>query len=138
MTRTCARRIALAVSTFACAALFSFTWTEEHGVSMSVDSAQARVGRLLTLVSVAGVARRQTRRAVYGAAAVGAGAAAIGTTAAIAATSPGWGAGTGYYAGGGPYAAYGYSAEDWRKRNGMVCTPGTLTKMDDGRMYRCQ
>jgi len=91
MTRTCARRIALAVSTFACAALFSFTWTEEHGVSMSVDSAQARVGRPLTPVSVAGVARRQTRRAVYGAAAVGAGAAAIGTTAAIAATSPGWG-----------------------------------------------
>jgi len=118
--------------------LFSFTWTEEHGVSMSVDSAQARGGRPLTPVSVAGVARRQTRRAVYGAAAVGAGAAAIGTTAAIAATSPGWGAGTGYYAGGGPYAAYGYSAEDWRKRNGMVCTPGTLTKMDDGRMYRCQ
>jgi len=138
MTRTRVTRIAIAVSTFTCAALFSFAWSGEDGVSMSVDSAQARVGRPLTPVSVAGVARRQTRRAVYGAAAVGAGAAAIGTTAAIAATSPGWGAGTGYYAGGGPYAAYGYSAEDWRKRNGMVCTPGTLTKMDDGRMYRCQ
>ncbi|GLR84155.1 hypothetical protein [Bradyrhizobium iriomotense] len=145
MTRTRATRIAIAVSTFACAALFSFTWTEEHGVSMSVDSAQARVGRPLTPVSVAGVARRQTRRAAYGAAAVGAGAVAVGTGAAIAATSPGWGWGTapyytgaGYTAGGGPYAAYGYSAEDWRKRNGMVCAPGTLTKMDDGRMYRCQ
>ena len=138
MKRTKLIKITAAVSTFACAALLSVGWSEQHGASLSVESAQARVGRPLTPVSVAGVARRQTRRAVYGAAAVGAGAAAIGTTAAIAATSPGWGAGTGYYAGGGPYAAYGYSAEDWRKRNGMVCTPGTLTKMDDGRMYRCQ
>jgi hypothetical protein len=66
-------------------------------------------------VSVAGVARRHNRRAVYGAGVVGAGAAAVGTAAAIgtagavAATSPNWGwggnpyqTGTGYYAGG-PY-----------------------------------
>ena len=140
MTRRSATRIAIAVSTFACAALFSFAWSEEHGVSISVDSAQARVGRPLTPVSVAGVARRQARRGAYGygygAAAVGAGAAAVGTAAAIAATSPGWG--TGYYAGSGPYASYAYSPEDWRRRNGMVCAPGTLTKLDDGRMYRCQ
>src|SRR6516164_1158990 len=32
-----------------------------------LDSAQARVGRPLTPVSVAGVARRQNRRAAYGA-----------------------------------------------------------------------
>ncbi|MGX1318074.1 hypothetical protein AB7M17_001527 [Bradyrhizobium sp. USDA 377] len=142
MTRTRATRIAIAVSTFTCAALFSFAWSEEHGVSMSVDSAQARVGRPLTPVSGAGVVRRQTRRAAYGygAAAVGAGAAAVGTAAAVAATSPyrGWGTGMGYYGGGGPYAAYAYSPEDWRKRNGIVCTPGTMTKMEDGRMYRCQ
>ena len=60
------------------------------------------------------VAGRQTRRAVYGAGVVGAGAAAVGTAAAIgtagavAATSPNWGwggpyqTGTGYYASG-PY-----------------------------------
>jgi len=144
MTRTRVTRIAIAVSTFTCAALFSFAWSGEDGVSMSVDSAQARVGRPLTPVSVAGVARRQTRRAAYGygAAAVGAGAAAVGTAAAIAATSPGWGTGpyrgTGYYANSGPYAAYAYSPDDWRRRNGMVCTPGTMTKMEDGRMYRCQ
>jgi len=146
MTRTRATRIAVAVSTFTCAALFSFAWSEEHGVSMSVDSAQARVGRPLTPVSVAGVARRQTRRAAYGygAAAVGVGAAAVGTAAAVAATSPGWGWGTGPYTGAGystnsgPYASYAYSPEDWRGRNGMVCTPGTMVKMEDGRMYRCQ
>jgi hypothetical protein len=101
--------IAIGASTFACAALLSFNWSEQRGVSLSVESAQARVGRPLTPVSVAGVARRQNRRAVYGAGVVGAGAAAVGTAAAVAATSPNWGwggdpyrTGTGYYAGG-PY-----------------------------------
>jgi hypothetical protein len=109
-----ARKTALAASAFTCAALLSFGWSEQRGVSLSVESAQARVGRPLTPVSVAGVARRQTRRAVYGAGVVGAGAAAVGTAAAIgtagavAATSPNWGwggpyqTGTGYYASG-PY-----------------------------------
>jgi hypothetical protein len=46
------------------------------------SSAEARVGRPLTPVSYAGVARRTTRRAV----AVGA-AATVGTAAAVAATS---------------------------------------------------
>jgi hypothetical protein len=122
--------IAIGASTFACAALLSFNWSEQRGVSLSVESAQARVGRPLTPVSVAGVARRQTRRAVYGAGVVGAGAAAVGTAGAVAATSPNWGwggnpyqTGTGYYAGG-PYyggsvrgarAAYygGYPSAAW-------------------------
>jgi hypothetical protein len=101
--------VAIAASTFACAALLSVGWSEQRGVSLSVESAQARVGRPLSPVSVAGVARRQTRRAVYGAGAIGAGAVAVGTAAAVAATSPNWGwggnpsyTGTGYYAGG-PY-----------------------------------
>jgi len=96
--------VAIAASTFACAALLSFGWSEQGGVSLSVESAQARVGRPLSPVSVAGVARRHTRRAVYGAGAIGAGAVAVGTAAAVAATSPDWGwggsphdAGTGYY-----------------------------------------
>src|SRR5258706_15659944 len=110
-----ARKTALAASAFTCAALLSFGWSEQGGISLSIDSAQARVGRPLTPVSVAGVARRQTRRAVYGAGAIGAGAAAVGTAAAIrtasagAATPPNWGGGgnphqtgAGYYAGG-PY-----------------------------------
>jgi hypothetical protein len=68
------KRFAIATPAFACAALLSFGWSEQGGVSLSIESAQARVGRPLTPVSVAGVARRQTRRA-YGAAAVGAAAA---------------------------------------------------------------
>ena len=68
-----------------------------------------------------------------------------GSYAAMASTSPyrGWEAspyytGAGYYAGSGPYAAYAYSPKEYRRYNGMVCAPGTLTKMDDGKMYRCQ
>ena len=101
--------VAIAASTFAGAALLSFGWSEQRGLSLSVEKAEARVGRPLTPVSVAGVARRQNRRAAYGAGVVGAGAAAVGTAAAVAATSPNWGwggapyrTGTGYYAGG-PY-----------------------------------
>jgi hypothetical protein len=97
------RKAALAASAFTCAALFSFGWSERGGISLSVESAQARVGRPLTPMSVAGVARRQNRRAAYGygAGVVGAGlgAAAIGTAAAIG--GAGYYAGTGYY--GGPY-----------------------------------
>ncbi|MGY2909662.1 hypothetical protein [Bradyrhizobium sp. URHC0002] len=107
-----ARKTALAASAFTCAALLSFSWSEQGGISVSIESAQARVGRPLTPVSGAGVARRHNRRAVYGAGVVGAGAAAVGTAAAIgtadavAVTSPNWGwggnpyqTGTGYYAG---------------------------------------
>jgi hypothetical protein len=90
--------VAIAASTFACAALLSFGWSEQRGLSLSVEKAEARVGRPLTPVSVAGVARRQNRRAGYGygygaAGAIGT-AAAVGTAAAIGATSP-------YYTGGG-------------------------------------
>ena len=127
-----ARKTALAASAFTCAALLSFGWSEQGGISLSIESAQARVGRPLTPVSAAGVARRQTRRAVYGAGVVGAGAAAVGTAAAIgtagavAATSPNWGwGGNPYQTGaGGPYyggsvrgarAAYygGYPSAAW-------------------------
>jgi len=128
--------VAIAASTFAGAALLSFGWSEQRGLSLSVEKAEARVGRPLTPVSAAGVARRQNRRAASDAGVVGAGAAAVGTAAAIgtagaiAATSPnrGWGGtpyqtGTGYDAGG-PYyggsvrgarAAYygGYPSAAW-------------------------
>jgi len=45
-------------------------------LTVSFDSAEARIGRPLTPMSVAGVHRRVHRRAYYGAAAVGVGAAA--------------------------------------------------------------
>jgi len=123
-------KTAIAVSVFACATMLSFDWTEQKGVSLSVESAQARVGRPLTPVSVAGVARRQGRRAAIGAAAVGAGVVGAGIAAGYyGATAP-------YYGGGGPYAYYG--APDYATRNGWVCQPGTMVRLDDGRMYPCQ
>src|SRR5262245_13079520 len=158
------RRTVLVASAFTCTALFSFGWSEQRGVSLSVEEAQARVGRPLTPVSVAGVARRQTRRAAYGygVGAGVAGAAAVATAGAVAAaTSPGyygWGSnnwGNSYAAqasdphfGQPHYAArvaagispyYGYSGwEDYSGRNFLKCVPGTMTKLEDGRMYPCQ
>lgn len=128
------RKVAITVSAFACAAVLSFGWSEQGGVSLSIESAQARVGRPLTPMSVAGVARRHTRRAVVGAGVVGAGVVGAGA----------YYAGRGYYGGGGPYAAYGtgygYSGgwDEYAARNGIVCRPGTWFRGQDGMQHLCQ
>jgi hypothetical protein len=129
-------KVALAVSVFACATMLSFDWTEQKGASLSIERAQAQMGDPYT----PGVARRQARRTAAGAAAVGAGAVAAGATAA-------------YYAGGGPYAYYGgdggggpsayYSgpgawSQDYAARNGIICQPGTMVRLEDGLMHRYQ
>src|SRR3974377_2244432 len=66
MKQTSIGKVAIATMTFACTALLSVGWSEQRGVSLSIESAQARIGRPLTPFSVAGVARRQYRRAAYG------------------------------------------------------------------------
>jgi hypothetical protein len=129
-------KAAIAVSVFACATMLTFDWTEQKGLSLSVESAQARVGRPLTPVSVAGVARRQGRRAAIGAAAVGAGVVGAGVVGAGVAAAGYYGATAPYYGSGGPYAYYG--GQDYATRNGFVCQPGTMVRLDDGRMYPCQ
>jgi hypothetical protein len=106
--RTTLKNLTIATSAFVCAVTLSFGWTEQGGVSLSVESAQARVGRPLTPVSVAGVARRTSRRAYYGAAAAGAAA-----------------AGTAYYYGSQP-------------SNGYVCQPGTYFVGQDDHRHLCQ
>jgi len=137
-------RIAITASAAACATVFSLGWSEQGGVSLSVESAQARIGRPLTPLSGAGVARRQYRRGAYGGYGgygYGVGAAALGTaavvgTAAAVASSPYYG--PGYY-GGGPYgpgvlgaraAYYGYGAPAATCATGEGCvgqsTPWTL------------
>jgi hypothetical protein len=73
------KRAFLATAVFAFGTLGSVTWSPGNGLSLSIESAEARVGRPLSPVSVAGVARRTTRRAVVGGAAIGVGAAAAGT-----------------------------------------------------------
>ncbi len=152
------RKFTVAASTFVVAALFSFGWSGQSGVSLSVEKAEARVGRPLSPVSVAGVARRQYRRGAIGTAAV-VGGAAWGAGYAGGPYSNGvWGAHAAYhddnsyaagpivtrphaavaaYYAGGPW--YGYSGWDnYAARNGISCTPGTLVKLDDGLMHVCQ
>jgi hypothetical protein len=159
------RKVTLAASAFAFATLFSFGWSHQSGVSLSVEKAEARVGRPLTPMSVAGVARRQHRRAAIGTAA------AVGATASYY-TGAGYYAGSPYYSGtvrearaayygGSPsstaltsdgsrphYAVtayyadgpwYGYSGwDDYAARNSIKCKPGGTVKLDDGQMYVCQ
>ena len=127
-------KAALAVSVFTCATMLSFDWSEQKGVSLSIERAQAQMNDPYT----PGVARRQARRTAAGVAAVGAGAVAAGATAAY------------YGSGGGPYAYYsdggsaayyggpGVWSQDYAARNGIICQPGTMVRLDDGLMHRCQ
>jgi hypothetical protein len=77
MRQVSMKQALLATVVAACGVLGTAGWSPGNGLSVSIESAQARVGRPLTPVSVAGVARRTTRRAVVGGAAVGA--AVVGT-----------------------------------------------------------
>jgi hypothetical protein len=61
-----------------CSAPVAIDWSLTKAPSLSLDTAQARLGRPLTPMSVAGVNRRVHRRAYYGAAAAAAGAAGYG------------------------------------------------------------
>nr|WP_094193880.1 hypothetical protein [Bradyrhizobium viridifuturi] len=81
MKRSMLGKLVLAAAVFGIGMSVSPGWQHSQGPSLSFDRAEARVGRPLTPVSAAGVARRTTRRAVVGGAAVGAaaGAAAAGT-----------------------------------------------------------
>jgi hypothetical protein len=72
MRKISIKQALLATAALSFGALASINWSPGEGPSLGVESAQARVGRPLTPVSVAGVARRTTRRAVVGGAAVGA------------------------------------------------------------------
>jgi hypothetical protein len=75
MKQVSAKRVFLAAAVLACGTFGSAEWSKNSGPSLSIETAQARVGRPATPGSVAGVARRTTRRAVVGGAAVGAAAA---------------------------------------------------------------
>ena len=94
------RKAIVAGSAFLCATSLSFGWSDHGGVSLSIASAQARVGRPATPVSVAGVARRHVRRGAYFGAGYGYGAGPYGAYAAV------------------PYGTYGYGYY----RSG--CAPG--------------
>src|SRR3954462_7025985 len=71
MKQVSIKRAFLFAAVVACGVSGSVGWSDNDGLLLSVDNAHARVGRPLTPVSVAGVARRTTRRAVVGGAVVG-------------------------------------------------------------------
>jgi hypothetical protein len=75
MKQFTAKRVFLAAAVLTCGIFGSVDWSKDVVRLLSIETAQARVGRPATPVSVAGVARRTTRRAVVGGAAVGAAAA---------------------------------------------------------------
>jgi hypothetical protein len=86
------------------AAPFSLQWSQKN-VALSLDTADARIGRPLTPLSVAGVRRRAYRRAYRGA--VYGGAAAYGAGSYYGYGYPSYsGYGYGYPA----YSGYGYPA----------------------------
>jgi hypothetical protein len=139
MKHTRLRKFAIAVSTIAVAALFTVGWSEQRGISVSVESAQAR--RLYVSphyyynpyrADLSGVSWYAVRAYYAGGPWCGIGSAA------------GYGT-VGYSTAGYGTAGYGlnnwtcYSGwDDYAQRNGIGCTPGSLVKGGDGINYVCQ
>ena len=132
MTRTSQMTIAAVVAIGALLVNDKMSLTQPSSL---VSQAEARIGRPLSPMSVAGVARRQTRRAVYGggyygggfyrAGLYGGGLLATGGAVVIARNRANWG-------------NYGYSGwTDYASRNGIICEPGTLVRLG-GVEYLCQ
>ncbi|WFU15935.1 hypothetical protein [Bradyrhizobium sp. CB3481] len=165
MKQTILGKTALAVSVFACAGMLSFERSEQKGVSLSIERAQAQMDEPAS----PGITTRRSARRAGRATAMGAGAAAVGAGVAAGATAayyagggPTYGAGGPYYTGNGPYAYYGGNgpyagsgpsytgnayayyggpgvwSQDYAARNGIICQPGTLIRLEDGLMHRCQ
>ena len=106
------RTLVMATATFACASLFSFGWSGQDGLSLSVSKAEA--------------ARVYIGRG-YGA--------GYYTNVGIP-----WYAVRAYYFNG-PWSGAGYSYAGWADyaaRNGIACVPGTAVKGGDGILYNCQ
>lgn len=113
------RNVAIATSTVAFATLFSVGWSEQRSLSLSVDSAQAQVRARLVV--------RPNYYNHYSADITGLPFYAVRA----------------YYTGGPWSGTYGSSGsyngwDDYKARNGIVCTPGTLVKGGDGIYYACQ
>ena len=130
MKHTRLRKFAIAVSTIAVAALFTVGWSEQRGISVSVESAQAR--RLYVSphyyynpyrADLSGVSWNAVRAYYAGGPWCGAGPTGYG-----AASNALWAGTWGCYSGWADYA----------QRNGIGCEPGTLVKGGDGIMYVCQ
>jgi hypothetical protein len=109
------RTLAVAASTFACATLFSFGWSGQDGVTLSVNKAEAQARVYIT--------SRYASRAVY-----------------VPSDGLAWYAVRAYYFNG-PWSGPGYNWAGWADyaaRAGIGCVPGSIVKGGDGIMYNCQ
>jgi hypothetical protein len=136
------KTLAIATSTVACAALPSFGWSPQGGVSLSVEKAQAYT-RVVVRPNPYSVGPNN-RGGLVGGGSVGIGPGIVGGGLP-------WYAVRAYYAGG-PWCAagaYGYGPglnnyscysgwADYKAKNGIVCDPGTVIKGGDGILYMCQ
>jgi hypothetical protein len=148
MKQTILGKAALAAVVFTCTSMLSFDGGEQKGVSLSIERAYAQMQEQASPgITPRRSARRAGRATAMGAGAVAAGAVAAGTTAAYYASGGPYNAGNAYayYGGNGPYAggaAYysgpGVWSQDYAARNGIICQPGTLIRLEDGLMHRCQ
>jgi len=122
------RKLAIAASTFACAAMLSLGWTEQGGMTLSIDSAQAYhrlyVGRHFGPYSTLTGLPWYAVRAYY----AGGPWCGVGSTVGFGTAGGAWGGNYTCYSGWPDYAA----------RNGIGCTPGTAIKGGDGILYICQ
>jgi hypothetical protein len=129
MKQTSLRKIAIAVSSIAFAALFTVGWSEQRGISVSIESAQAR--RLYVSPHYFGpYIADQSGLSWYAVRAYYAGGpwCGVGSAAGYGPAGGGWGGSWTCYSG----------WDDYAQRNGIGCTPGSLVKGGDGIMYVCQ
>ena len=123
-------RFLIATSAVAFATLFSVGWSEQHGISLSVDSAQARrlyvspYGHGPFRADLSGLSWDAVRAYYVGGPWCGAG----GPTGYGAAAGALWAGTWGCYSG----------WPDYAQRNGIGCTPGSIVKGGDGINYVCQ
>jgi hypothetical protein len=107
MTRLSLLAVSVGAALIGAAVPASFHWSPANGTLLSLDTAEARVGRPLTATSVAGVNRRMDRRA-YRRGEVGAGVVAAGAYVGAAASAAYYDTGPAVTYGGSGYGYGGY------------------------------
>jgi hypothetical protein len=123
------KTLAIATSTFACAALLSFGWSPQGGVSLSVDKAQAYTRVVVRPYLHGPYSVLNGGLPWYAVTAYYAGGPWCGVRAGVFGTAGGvWG---------GNWTCYSGWA-DYQQRNAIVCEPGTVIKGGDGILYMCQ
>ena len=113
--KTTLSTLVIAASAFASAMSFSPGWSWQDGLTLSTSTAEARARVIIT--------RGYAASAAYY------------TNEGLS-----WYAVRAYYYDG-PWSGVGYSYADWddyAKRYGIGCTPGTVVKGGDGILYNCQ